>query len=194
MILVGRLALIQCVCVCRHHDNVNKTKTETPNFLTMKTRNQLEHGYPKLLRIEPENESSKLKNFFQESPYSGSALHRNPVVNTERINPRGVVQQPDVRPSLGNAAPMSSGQHSTNSGYVSYNYGHQQNTAYVSYPVYPGRKSTKPNSNTGGTSNIYLGGRTSSFGPSGYNAVQKQYSFGRYSAGTSTSEGSKETK
>lgn len=157
----------------------------------MKTRNQLEHGYPKLLRIEPENENSQPNNFFQDTRlHSGSGLHKNPVVTAGRIHPQGAAQQPDAGRSTGSTAPMpfNPKQYSAKIGYVSYNYGYEQRSSYTSYPVYPGRKSTKSGSSTSSTSNIYLGGRTSSYGPSGCGAVQKQYSFGRYSVSNRTDE------
>ncbi|MBF9254464.1 hypothetical protein I2I11_14260 [Pontibacter sp. 172403-2] len=151
----------------------------------MKTRNQLEHGYPKLLRIEPENENNQPHHFFQERLHSGSGLHRNPVV----IHPSGA-QQPHTVHSTGSVTPMPSNpkQYSTHSGYVTYNSGYERRSTYTSYPVYPGRKSTNAKSSTSSTSNIYLGGRTSSYGPSGCAAVQKQYSYGRYNASDKTSD------
>jgi len=156
----------------------------------MKTRNQLENGYPKLLRIEPEDESSKMQKFFQDKSTSGSVPQRNPIILPERISPRGMARLLDAGRGFGNAAPMPTGynQSSGSNGYVSYNYDHEQNSSYTPYPVYASRNNTKSGSNTSSGSNIYLGGRTSSYGPSGCDAVQKQYSFGRYSAGTRTDE------
>ncbi|WP_242920019.1 hypothetical protein [Pontibacter liquoris] len=74
--------------------------------------------------------------------------------------------------------------HGPSNAYFTYNAGGGENRKYT---VNAGHIIKKAGNDTG--TNIYLGGRTSCYGPAGFGAVQKQYGFARYNAGSKKEEG-----
>ncbi len=135
----------------------------------MNMRIQPAAGYPKLLRIEPETENKRNQFMHQPRPQGAAAsVHMRAAEGTNLAGNNSTFPK---------AAFNASMPQRHEEGAVRYKYGYAQQSGYQ--PLRP--------DNTSNNSNIYLGGRTSSFGPAGCNATQKHYSFGSYSKGVSTS-------